>query len=58
MSMFSEALLQMDKNTANYMIEEQAKEYEKKLALKDDTIAEQIAYIKELEARLAKQRQG
>jgi len=53
MSMFSKALLQMDKNTANYMIEEQAKEYEAIIAEKDSAIAEKDALIAELKAQLA-----
>ena len=52
MSMFSKALLTMDKNTANYMIEEQAKEYEAKLAEKDSLLIAQEARIAELEAQL------
>ena len=65
MNMYSEALLQMDKNTANYMIEEMQKELEEKnnelaekdneLAEKDNELAEKDAYIKELEAKLASQ---
>ena len=61
--MFSKALLQMDKNTANYMIEEQAKEYEaiiaekdSAIAEKDSAIAEQAARIAELEAMLAEKK--
>lgn len=53
MSMFSKALLQMDKNTANYMIEEQAKEYEAKLAEKDAILAEKDATLAEKDATLA-----
>ena len=53
MSMFSKALLQMDKNTANYMIEEQAKEYEAKLAEKDAILAEKDATLAKLESRIA-----
>lgn len=57
MSMFSKALLQMDKNTANYMIEEQAKEYEAKLAEKDAALVEKDNRIAELEALLKEKNQ-
>lgn len=63
MNMYSDALIQMDRNTVNYMIEEMQKEVEvltaeiaekkSELAEKDNAIAEKDAYIKELEAKLA-----
>lgn len=48
MAMYSEALIQMDKNTANYMIEEMQKEVEELHTELD----EKNAYIKKLEAQL------
>ena len=59
MNMYSEALLQMDRNTVNYMIEDMKKELAEKdntIAEKDNTIAEKEARIAELEALLAKQK--
>ena len=57
MNMFSEALLKIDQNTVNYMIEERAKEYEAALAQKDSIIAEKDSRIAELEALLATKNQ-
>lgn len=53
--MFSEALIQMDKNTVQYMIEEQQKELEaqqKELEESKKTIEEQAAKIARLEEAL------
>lgn len=55
-SMFSEALLEMDRNTVKYMIEEQQKELEenkKELEEKDKILKKQAARIAELEAALS-----
>lgn len=52
-NMFSEALLQMDKNTANYMIEEQAKLIAITTAERDTAIAERNAAIAEKDAAIA-----
>ena len=57
-NMYSEALLQMDRNTVNYMIEDMKKELSEKdniIAEKDNTIAEKDARIAELEALLKQQ---
>ena len=53
--MYSEALLQMDKNTANYMIEEMKKEVDELqnlVAEKDSALAEKDALIAELKKQL------
>ena len=57
--MYSEALLQMDRNTVNLMIEDMKKEIaeiilekDTVIAEKDNTIAEKDARIAELEALL------
>ena len=50
MNMFSEALLKMDRNTANYMIEEMKKDVEEK----EKIIEEQASTIEELRAKIAK----
>ena len=58
MRMFSEALLTMDKNTVNYMIEEQQKEIEQqKLILEEQktAIEEQKAAIEEQKAAIEEQ---
>lgn len=65
-TMFSEALIQMDKNTAKYMIEEQQKEIEQQkeeIQARDEEIqenkvalAEKDRIIAELEAKLAAQK--
>lgn len=55
-SMFSEALIQMDKNTVQYMIEEQQKELEenkKELERKDNEIKEKDILLQEQAARIA-----
>ena len=62
MYMFSEALLQMDKNTVNYMIEEMKKEMDElhllveekdnALAEKDNALAEKDALIEKLQKEL------
>ena len=49
MNMFSEALLKMDRNTVNYMIEEMKKDAEQK----QEVIDQQAATIDELRARIA-----
>ena len=59
MNMYSEALQQMDRNTANYMIEEVQKELEDaqvKLAVKQEELDKKNAYIKELEEQLKLQK--
>ena len=63
MNMYSEALLQMDRNTVNYMIEDMKKELSEKdniiaekdntIAEKDNTIAEKDNTIAEKDARIA-----
>ena len=62
MNMYSDALIQMDKNTANYMIEEMQKEVdewkqafsekEDEIAAVQHELAQKDAYIKELESKL------
>ena len=56
MNMFSEALLKMDRNTVNYMIEEMKKDAEQKQEVIEQqaaTIDEQASTIDELRARIA-----
>ena len=56
MNMFSEALLKMDRNTVNYMIEEMKKDAEQKQEVIDQqaaTIDAQASTIDELRARIA-----
>ena len=58
--MYSEALLQMDKNTANYMIEDMKKELDglhELVAERDAALAEKDSIIKELKRKLEKAEQ-
>ncbi|MBQ8558681.1 MAG: hypothetical protein IJ439_01660, partial [Tyzzerella sp.] len=57
MEMFSKELLELDRNTVQYMIDEMQDEIDsqkEQLAEKDAYIAERDAYIAELEAKIAK----